>query len=131
MRLIRSGLVRYAALALALVASGGQALSGLHFALVPHVTCAEHGELIESPSVSAQPIAPSDGHSITSAADQGRAHEHCAIALLRRQKAQPSAGLEAPKHSSLALHLLRSGRRATPPAPIALLAFAPKSSPPV
>ena len=56
MRLIRSGLVRYAALALALVASGGQALSGLHFALVPHVTCAEHGELIESPSVSAQPI---------------------------------------------------------------------------
>jgi hypothetical protein len=122
--------VRYSALTFALLAMTGQVLSGLHFALVNHVTCAEHGELIETGSRVDQPTTSSTTKTIAAVAVEGHGHDHCSIALLRRQQAKSAAArplpLRAPQpRVSLVLPAT------APSAPIDPLSVAPKNSPPV
>jgi hypothetical protein len=122
--------VRYSALTFALLAMSGQVLSGLHFALVNHVTCAEHGELVETGAPVAQPAATSTAPTIAALAAEGHGHDHCSIALLRRQQARNSVTSTTPLRASppqVAFVLPASA----PSAPIDLLSVAPKNSPPV
>ena len=114
-------------------------LSGtVHLALVSHVTCAEHGELVEPGeawSVSAAlPDRGGDGphlaQGLALAREAAHGHDHCLATALRRASAPPErpASPEAPAPGeALAVHAA-AGRALAPALP--LLAVAPKASPP-
>jgi hypothetical protein len=121
--------------ALALLCLASQ-LSGLaHLAFVPHLACAEHGELVEAgPGLLPGP-APGVAESVDAASPiaapvAGHGHAHCLLSALRRTPAtlsaapaleRPAPGVEGP--ASL-------GRPERLPGALPVLAVAPKSSPP-
>jgi hypothetical protein len=121
--------------AAALLLLGAQAFSTLHFVLVPHHLCAEHGVLEDGgPSASsathdatheasttaeAQPQADQDEHDVCSVATR---QEH-AVLLGRPPLAQLTAS-EAPLANANAGVALKCDRAA-------LLSRAPKTSPPI
>jgi hypothetical protein len=121
---------RYSALALAALAVAGQLFGVVHLALVQHVTCAEHGELIEAGSASVQTAAPITGPSVSRAAVEGHGHDHCAIALLRRQQARVTTARPGPLALALAPHASVTIASFSNIA-IDILSLAPKNSPPV
>lgn len=105
-----------------------------HLALVPHVTCVEHGELIDAgaqpPGVAAGEAVEHDTAAALKVALAEHAHDHCLLGAMRRGEARlirstlplvPSAA----QHPSAAVR----PQQPLPPA-IALLDVAPKSSPP-
>lgn len=110
-------------------------LSGIaHLAFVPHVTCVEHGELIDA---SAQPPGVAAGEAVehdTVAALQvplaEHAHDHCLLSAMRRGEARLNRAT-LPQGPSAAPQPSTPLRRQQPlPPAIALLDVAPKSSPP-
>jgi hypothetical protein len=104
-----------------------------HLAYVSHVTCAEHGELIEVRSSSGGMAAIAGAPAVrqSAAAEEGHGHDHCIIALARRDRAfTESSALPfgaVPLQAPLALPLVE---RIEPPA-VAVILIAPKNSPPV
>jgi hypothetical protein len=126
-------------LAVALVAVGlfGQLAAYAHLAFTRHVTCADHGELVdagaepESLQRDPQATATTAETVVGAQASAAHGHDHCLLAPVRRDR----GALTLPAAELLAV-LARTddlvAPRAIVPAPaIALLRLAPKSSPPV
>jgi hypothetical protein len=133
-RLSRHRSLRCLAGALATLALVGQLASFAHLVLVRHVTCAEHGELIEVGHERALAVATAHADSpgiATAATGQAHGHDHCLLAPMRRDR----VALGAP-HALDCAHvdafgtIGRVGARLIPP-PIAVILLAPKSSPPL
>jgi len=127
--------MRMVASILATVALVGQLTSFAHLVLVRHVTCAEHGELVElgherTTAKSARQGQPSAVVSAVSDSD-GHGHDHCLIAPMRRDRV--AAGTPASFDSA---HIDAYGTIGVVVAdeiapPIALILLAPKNSPPL
>lgn len=134
----RASTARWTTLGLAALCLVAQ-LSGLaHLAFVPHVTCAEHGELLEaSTSASAwsiHPSSPGESFEVRSAepgpeAAVGHSHNHCAVTSMRRTPGCP-LGPASTEVSAPVEPQRRVGREPRVPTVLPLLAVAPKSSPP-
>ena len=125
------GLAALVATCAAWLVAISHAAAVLHFALISHQICADHGEVVHAdaaihttPTNASEPIAE--------AASDHAGHDHCPL-LARRQDHQtlidaPQATLAAPRLAPCVL----------PPTPVdsarsraALLLAAPKQSPPV
>ncbi|MCP3101352.1 hypothetical protein LZ198_20980 [Myxococcus sp. K15C18031901] len=134
-RLVRSRLL---ALPLVLVCAMAYIGSVLHFALVQHVTCLEHGEVVH--------VEGNDAHASVSVAEEHfddvrvasrrqdapaghGAEAHCAHALIRREAPPPATGTPGitgvSTRSEPALAVFRFHAE-----PVARLHLAPKASPP-
>jgi hypothetical protein len=114
-------------------------LSGLaHLALVPHVACAEHGELVElghrglGPGGLVQVGAAVRVQASPAPAElsQRHGHDHCVLAALRREPACLGAGPFALEARPLSQALPGSRSSAPPASALPVLAVAPKASPP-
>ncbi|MBL8952796.1 MAG: hypothetical protein JNK82_18590 [Myxococcaceae bacterium] len=97
----------------------------------PHQVCAEHGELVHGADAAGQPaIAIADDDVVTAAlpATAGDQHDHCdLLADARRQLvSQAAVSTFAPQPAPDGSSVLESAHAAQ----VALLAVAPKSSPP-
>jgi hypothetical protein len=137
----RGGAWRALACALGLAAMLGQVAGYAHLAFTSHVTCAEHGELVEADNGGEQGASAADtlaarehaagGHADLSAAAEGaHGHDHCTIAPHRRDRVtHDGARVRLDSASATVADGIRFA--VAPPRPIALLALAPKSSPPV
>jgi hypothetical protein len=131
--LSRHRALRHFAGALATLALVGQLASFAHLVLVRHVTCAEHGELIEVGREHAVAVVTphAAGAGIASAATgETHGHDHCLLAPMRRDR----VALGAPnaldcEHVDAYGTIGRVVARQVPP-PIAVILLAPKSSPP-
>jgi hypothetical protein len=127
--------MRVVASVLATVALAGQVTSFAHLVLVRHVTCAEHGELVEVGRVRAT-AKPTEHHRPTNAVsaestDIAHGHDHCVIAPMRRDRiaSRPPAALDS-------IHIDAYGTIGAIAAddiapPIAVISLAPKNSPPL
>ena len=134
----RANVSRGFAAALAVVSLIGQISTFAHVAFTRHLTCAEHGELIEvRSSASATPAVspPETGSTATTvnsvpaeAVDHG--HDHCPFAPYRRQKVVATPTIRvAIGDSSVESHtVFREIGRAH--SSIRLIRLAPKNSPP-
>ena len=102
-----------------------QLAGAVHTATVRHVTCVEHGALVEIAASSA-PVYDTHGTTWSSSVEEGH-HAHCDSA------AAAATRIELPVRSYLLVaraQVLTSAVRSAVTAPIPLLALAPKSSPP-
>jgi hypothetical protein len=120
---------------LAVVALAGQLSSFAHLVLVRHVTCAEHGEMVEVGNeqdlvaTTANEEAPA-AVAATSPAD-AHGHDHCLIVPMRREHAAlGTAGSFDSAHLDAYGTIGHGGDSLISP-PIALILLAPKNSPPV
>jgi hypothetical protein len=119
----------FVALALALL--GAQALSTLHYVLVPHHLCAVHGVLEDGHASvgDSEHAAPADPVSVD--ADEEEAHDACSVAT----RSDDGVLLERPASSTAKLldELTRpaSVGVSVKPDRAALLSSAPKTSPPL
>jgi len=118
------------------VLAGAQLLVGLHFALVPHVLCAEQGGLGHAVRAHAAPEvtdplpAPPDGTSHAAPDQSTFAFEHCSLPLGAVQSTAPvPVAMGVAGAASRWLEPARAQVRAAVTS-IALLALAPKQSPP-
>jgi hypothetical protein len=128
--------LRAFALALSVVFGLAQALPVLHFVLVAHRLCAEHGELLhaDTSQEGASPVAeaPADDegqtHLVASAAET-HAHEHCGVVVTSQphglQLGSPAGPCSVALQCSTEVGQAGSAHRS-----IALLAYAPKLAPP-
>jgi len=130
-RLLRRTRARYGLSVFAFLAVASQLGSVAHLALVRHVECADHGEMVE---VSASAAPSSDHEDLTAAFHEEAApthgHDHCSVVTLRRERTQISASpavAEPQPRTDLGRTLVRA---IAPPPSIAILSFAPKNSPP-
>jgi hypothetical protein len=128
-----SALQRVLALSLAAVVLGGQFAGFAHLAFVEHVTCVEHGELVEVGRTAPRVRRLADFQ--TRISDAGRktsqaGHEHCVVPMHRRDSASEETRFNfawtVPPLRSATLTVTASPRGP----PIALLLLAPKNSPP-
>jgi hypothetical protein len=116
----------------ALLAMLAQVGSYVHLASGDHVTCAEHGELVEV-AHAASPKGPPErksGSTFVAASSETHGHEHCLVAPHRRDHVAQSlarSGITSAHAPVIAQRL----QALAPPAPIRLILLAPKSSPPV
>lgn len=136
-RRLSVSLVRSRLLALPLVLVCALAYVGnvMHFALVQHATCLEHGELVhveEGSAVAGQVEASFDDARVASRPDVVEAHDmdaHCAHVFFRREAPPPPQGTAVlaavPTRSAPALAVFRFHAE-----PVARLHLAPKASPP-
>jgi hypothetical protein len=106
-----------------------QLLPALHFALVVHRVCAEHGELVHESVPVAHEVAPAEA-SIVARDGVSHEHEHCGVlaapgsfAVLVPAAAQAAA-------PGAAGFVDGFGRARAAHVRIALLAYAPKLAPP-
>jgi hypothetical protein len=123
------------ALALSAVFGLAQVLPVLHFVLVAHQLCAEHGELVHAGAGQSPAAHASEEHAASSevplvgAASESHAHDHCGVAGAGHahgvRLASPQGCLRAPSYLET-----ESGAARTAHASIALLAYAPKLAPP-
>jgi hypothetical protein len=113
--------------------------SAVHFALVQHSTCMEHGEVIhfDEPGAPAQPQrleASFTDERVARASTEDRfthsAEAHCTHVSLRRESLMPAAWY-LPMPGAMAESALRPGLEQLPAEPVARLRLAPKSSPPL
>ncbi len=113
----------------------GQLAGVAHMALVRHVTCPEHGELLhagddETPS----PPTPADGAAASFAAltedsESSHGHDHCAVAIQRRAETMPVSRVKVAHTVTRVTEAAKE--RAAPAMPLgAIYRLAPKSSPP-
>lgn len=109
----------------------GHVLPALHFALVVHRICAEHGELLhEAPAVPAVESRSSDVQ-LVAGQHAGHAHEHCGVlALPGSTGSLPSVSWCEPLVLDGSLALLPPGERPAQGG-ISVLSYAPKLPPPV
>ena len=130
----RNRVSRGFAAALAVVALAGQLSSFAHLVLVRHVTCAEHGDLIEvgreraiTTTVSRQAVTAVGAAS----AEETHGHEHCLIAPMRRDRlALGSGAVHDSAHIDAYGTIGVARAQAIAPA-IAVIVLAPKNSPPL
>jgi hypothetical protein len=129
-RLRRSG-ARLGAGALVAVFLCAQLGGALHFAVVQHVSCAEHGELVEIGTDAGVRAAAVATHETVRADDTTlHGHDHCGVSAIRRERIHHVAPLAlAARLPTTSLAHASLARRA-PPRAIAILDLAPKSSPP-
>jgi hypothetical protein len=124
-------LMRVGALALVAATLVGQLSSYLHLLAVRHVTCAEHGELVEVSSSSDGSTHGHAGACIRQGAEAESHHDHCVIASFRRERSTTGSersGLVLPQdHERRILERSVVGLHS----PIDLILLAPKNSPPV
>ncbi len=138
LRHLPMSLVRPRLLALPLVLLCALAYVGsvMHFVLVQHATCLEHGEVVHVEQGDAHGTqyveALSDEARVTPQREAAESHgtdAHCAHAVLRRELSPPASGgsavTVAPTRSSPALAVFRFHAE-----PVARLHLAPKASPP-
>ena len=112
----------------------GQLASIAHLVLVRHVTCAEHGELIELGHDRVTNAMSASRRTTTvanSSSAETHGHEHCLVASTRRERIslrlQPIAdSLRVDAYGTVGL-----GRDVDIAPPIALILIAPKNSPPL
>lgn len=129
----RTGLGR-AALLLAALLLGAQALDFGHRLAQAHEICAEHGELVhvDTSSLQADAARCGDGASQPAAApreDSAASHEHCGLAALGQPSLPtpiPAAAVSLPLEASRELPPVASERTSGIP----LFLLAPKQSPP-
>jgi hypothetical protein len=130
-------LLHRAALALALVAAGGQLFSLSHLLLVPHTVCREHGELIHldaAPgSIRHAPYDAEDSSRSYRSADAPGSldrHDHCLISAIRKDTLalHQAPGVRLPLRA--AESFITSPHDIALPRAVATLHLAPKSSPP-
>lgn len=118
---------------LALFAVASQVGVIAHLALVEHVACSEHGELVEvsQTRASATPslASPEVGARFTSDSQRSHGHDHCQLATLRRPHTSPTPASHA---STSALVAMAPGHpvKRSPPSSLSPLQLAPKTSPP-
>jgi hypothetical protein len=126
-----------AALALALLAAGGQFFNISHLLMVPHAICAEHGELVhvDTGPRSTRHDAHAARDSASSAYRPGAIgstdpHDHCLISVFRKQTLaiHPAGSVLLPPRISPAVVSFENV--IAPPRTVAILHLAPKSSPP-
>src|SRR5262249_46679955 len=95
-----------------------------HLALVPHVTCAAHGELVHASATPApQPESPLDDDAV----DTGEGHDPCAMKLGTRAT-EPPPVVRTVLRAERAPDVQGAEREARPS--LAMLEVAPKASPP-
>jgi hypothetical protein len=126
---------RVTALALSAVFGLAQVLPVLHFVLVAHQLCAEHGELVhvdasESPAAhAAEEHSRSSEVQLVGSSGESHSHDHCGVIISGHahgvQLSSPQGGLQARSY----LDAEPGSARAAHPS-IALLAYAPKLAPP-
>jgi hypothetical protein len=119
-------------LALFLLVGLQQVLPALHFTLVAHRLCADHGELLhEAGGDERLPLASSPEVALVSADAAGHEHEHCGVLALPPSLAalEKVGGAVALLPAPWALCLPDTERAAH--VDIALLSYAPKLAPPV
>ena len=120
---------------MAVIALAGQLSGFAHLVLVRHVTCAEHGDMIEvgrNRAIAAKavhrqaPVTFADASS-----EESHGHEHCLIAPMRRDRI--AAGAPASLDQLHVDAYCTIGRIANDEAspPIAIIVLAPKNSPPL
>jgi hypothetical protein len=120
---------------LAVLALAGQLGSFAHLVLVQHVSCADHGELIEVAPQNAIVAARTElsGPAVRASAtsDPLHGHDHCTLSPLRRDHlhriGQSSHALAPLESASPPAH----GRIVVTAPKLALFLLAPKNSPPV
>lgn len=117
---------------LLVVFSVGYLVPGLHFTLVQHEICAEHGELRHSdgPAFKSAHSTSSQASSVEAAASVEHEHEHCAVlatSSLRATRTSRTAVELAPAPQASASQVSRSDS-AHPS--LGLLFYAPKLAPP-
>jgi hypothetical protein len=119
-------------LTLSLVCLTGPAASLVHWLVVPHRTCAEHGELVHGDAPPVDPArAPGEIVELRAAPTSAHdGHDHCSVSLLPRETASPVGPADE-------IARARPARAATLPAdadaapqPVELVLLAPKNSPP-
>jgi len=114
-----------------------QVPSVLHLLLVPHTTC-EHGELVEvvehrpgargAPEAAPRPDSTSGRPQIAVSRGHDGGHDHCDALAVRHQIPDVGVAVRAASLLSIEPTAERGERGET--RPVALLALAPKSSPP-
>ena len=135
-KLRRHSIPRLLATALAFVAIVGQLSSFAHLGLVRHVTCAEHGELIEvghnQPRAAMAPAAEQATAVLTaSSSSDTHGHDHCLLAPMRRDRAMLGTPTVLDStHVGAYGTIGRFPVSEVPPA-IAVILLAPKNSPPI
>ena len=126
----RGILALFSALALALLAVG-QALPVLHFALVQHQLCAEHGSLEHGqPSAATAHVSKSAAPSAQPGSPVSDEHEHCGVVAVSptRYTAASSGAHIVPGFAPP--RTVASESRAWVPPALSVLAYAPKLAPP-
>ncbi len=128
---LRRNHTRLSASVLASALVCAQLSSAMHFAFVKHVSCAEHGELVEvGPNTAAPRAVVTPNKAVHSDESVQHGHDHCTITALRRERFLPASPITiTTRIPSVLLAYAPTALRAPPPA-IALLDLAPKSSPP-
>lgn len=121
----------------AVLCLSSQLASFTHMLCVRHVTCPEHGELIDVPAVAVgAPHAPAAESIASDSGQAAHAHDHCLVAAIAAQAMAPSSpptrceGAAGPVQRTTERVVARP-EPVPAPASIALLLLAPKSSPPL
>jgi len=121
---------------LLLVLLMGHALPALHFAVVAHEVCEEHGQVHHSDGVDRVLVLGADssrlaGEAQASAGDSGsHGHEHCGLSAAGSERVALGRETRVERGSPAAVSPNFFGRSAAKPS-IALLRYAPKLAPPV
>ncbi|HTV19015.1 MAG TPA: hypothetical protein VMG12_10100 [Polyangiaceae bacterium] len=108
----------------------GHLLPALHFALVAHRICAEHGELVHEAEPAPAAESRSSAPELVAGVHAAHEHEHCGVLALPSSAALPPS---APaRDARLAGEPIASDTQHERPAHvgIALLLYAPKLAPP-
>jgi hypothetical protein len=125
--------------ALCLLFAAAPTLPGLHFLLIAHVVCPEHGELLHGSSSSAEPAASGRArllHKRRSAelawvAAPAPAHDSCGVPAWGNASGVACGALTAPPAALLPVEQLSAGIDRGAHRAIALLSYAPKLAPPL
>ncbi|MGC4095028.1 MAG: hypothetical protein QM756_45340 [Polyangiaceae bacterium] len=112
--------------------SVGHVLPVLHFTLVAHELCAEHGALhhVEGKAAAESPR-PAAPHSVVPEAHGGHEHEHCGTAATASERWLLPESAELPFFVSDSVSQQKSLSAAAGHPSVALLSYAPKLAPPV
>jgi hypothetical protein len=104
-------------IAVAVVCLGGQLASFAHLALVEHVRCSQHGELVHRNAGSGD-------------APDSDSHDHCVLAAHRSAVFSVEHGAVQVAPASAIVVEAPGARSESPAPPIPLVLLAPKQSPP-
>ncbi|HEX7479569.1 MAG TPA: hypothetical protein VF331_17320 [Polyangiales bacterium] len=136
----RPGLLGSAASGLAFVLVCGSLVGELaslaHLVLVHHSVCPEHGELVHSDEAesAARASSPAPGRSAALSAghapDAAHAHDHCALAMARKERALPPARLALVAWATPQPAACGDMRACAPTQRKSVFGYAPKASPP-
>lgn len=118
-----------ASLVLFVLIGAGHVLPALHFALVAHRLCAEHGELVHEVAPAPAPDSKATGPALVAAAG-GHEHEHCGVPAVPATGVATIPASRCAARAPAALQAaVAEGERPAHLA-VALLAYAPKLAPP-